>query len=161
MKKNSMKKVMIALKNDASSKKVAETGFSIAKTMNADVVLVNVISNLVHQYTQKEFQPIAGSSNETDTYNAKVATAEKQKIATKKFLDKTKLQLGDEAIQTIVMEGDHSTSLLNYASDNNVDLLVMGSRSYNSLDATVLGSVTEEVVHNTAIPVVLIPSINK
>jgi len=161
MKTNSMKRVMIALKNDASSKKVAETGFSLAKTMKADVVLINVISNLVHHYTQKEFQPIAGSSNVTDTSNAHIATAEKQKIATQKFLDKTKLHLGDAAIQTIVIEGDQSTSMLNSASDNKIDLLVMGARSYNSLDATVLGSVTEEVVHNIAIPIVIVPSANK
>lgn len=157
MKAKNIKKVMIALKNDESSKKVAEEGFAIAKTMNADVMLLNVISNKVHQYTQKEFQPIVGFNNETDTFNAQMATAAKQKIATQKFLDKTKHQLGDEAIQTIILEGDHSSSIINSASDNKIDLLVMGARSYNSLELTVLGSVTEEVVHNSIIPVVIIP----
>jgi nucleotide-binding universal stress UspA family protein len=158
MKPNTRKKLMIALKNDESSKKVAEAGFAIAKTMNADVVLINVISNKVHQYTLKEFQPIVGSGNETDTFNAHLATAEKQKIATQKFLDKTKLHLGDKDIETVVIEGDHSKSILTYVLDNGIDMAVMGSHSNNSLETTVLGSVTEKVAHTISIPLVIIPS---
>jgi len=38
LKLKSLKKVLIALDYDPSAKKVAELGFSIAKTMNAEVI---------------------------------------------------------------------------------------------------------------------------
>jgi nucleotide-binding universal stress UspA family protein len=158
MKPKNIKKVMIALKNDESSKKVAEEGFAIAKTMNAEVVLLNVISSNIHQYTKKEFQPISGISNETDTSKSHLAIAEIQRTTIGKFLDKTKHHLGDNGIETIVMEGEHSNSILSYVLDNNIDLLVMGAHSYNSLDTIVLGSVTEKVAQNILIPLVIVPA---
>ena len=46
MKTFKMKKVLIALDYDPTAQKVAETGFSLAKTMGAEVILLHVISDV-------------------------------------------------------------------------------------------------------------------
>ena len=42
-----IKKVLIALDYDLSAKQVAEQGFSMAKNMGADVILLHVITDMV------------------------------------------------------------------------------------------------------------------
>ena len=59
MKTNKMKKVLIALDYNPTAQKVAETGFSMAKAMNAEVTLLHVISDLVY-YSSAEYSPIMG-----------------------------------------------------------------------------------------------------
>jgi nucleotide-binding universal stress UspA family protein len=51
MKTKKMKKVLIALDYDLTSQKVAETGFSLAKTMGSEVILMHVISDSVDYTT--------------------------------------------------------------------------------------------------------------
>ena len=54
-----MKKVLIALDYDPTAQKVAEAGFSLAKTMGAEVILLHVISDPVY-YSSTEYSPIMG-----------------------------------------------------------------------------------------------------
>jgi nucleotide-binding universal stress UspA family protein len=55
MKTNKLKKVLIALDYDPTAQKVAETGYSLAKTMGAEVILLHVISDPV--YYSSSFRP--------------------------------------------------------------------------------------------------------
>ena len=47
MKTNKKKKVLIALDYNPTAQKVAEVGFSMAKSMNAEITLLHVISDPV------------------------------------------------------------------------------------------------------------------
>ena len=59
MKTNELKKVLIALDYDKSAQKVAAAGYEMAKAMNAEVVLLHVISDPVY-YASVEYSPIMG-----------------------------------------------------------------------------------------------------
>ena len=48
MKTNKVSKVLIALDYNPTAQKVAEAGFSMAKSMNAEVVLMHVITCLLY-----------------------------------------------------------------------------------------------------------------
>jgi len=76
----------------------------------------------------------------------------------KQFLDKSKLHLGDNDIQTIVKKGDFAESILKVAKDMKIDVIVMGSHSRKWFENTVMGSVTERVLLYTNIPVLIIPT---
>lgn len=54
-----MKKVLIALDYDSTAQKVAKAGFSIAKSINAKVILLNVITDPVY-YPSVRYSPIMG-----------------------------------------------------------------------------------------------------
>ena len=51
MKTTKIKKVLIAMDYDETSQKVAEQGFSMAQAMNAEVLLLHVISEQPGYYT--------------------------------------------------------------------------------------------------------------
>jgi nucleotide-binding universal stress UspA family protein len=155
MKTIKMKKVLIALDYDPTAQKVAEVGFSLAKTMGAEVILMHVISDPVY-YSSTEFSPIMGFTGIMDTDPMQFADGLKN--AAQHFLDKSKHHLGDKTIQTQVKEGDFAESILKTAKDLHADIIVMGSHSRRWLENIVMGSVTEEVLHHTPIPLFIIPT---
>ena len=157
MKANKMKKVLIALDYDPTAQKVAEVGFSLAKTMGAEVILMHVISDPVY-YSSTEFSPIMGFTGTLDTGPMQLVSIDELKIAAQHFLDKSKHHLGDKTIQTQVNEGDFAESILKTAKDLHADIIVMGSHSRRWLENIVMGSVTEEVLHHTSIPLFIIPT---
>jgi nucleotide-binding universal stress UspA family protein len=66
--------------------------------------------------------------------------------------------LGDKTIQTIVKEGDFADSILATAKELKADVIVIGSHSRKWLENVVMGSVTEKVLHNTLIPLLIVPT---
>jgi len=157
MKTNKMKKVLIALDYNPTAQKVAETGFSMAKAMNAEVILLHVISDPVY-YSSTEYSPIMGFTGNMDKVLLQLDSVDGLKNASQLFLDKSKHHLGDESIQTLVKEGDFAESILKAAKDLHADIIVMGSHSRKWLENIVMGSVTEKVLHHTSIPLFIIPT---
>ena len=133
---------MIALDYNPTAKKVAETGFAMAKAMNAEVVLLHVISDPVY-YSSTEYSPIMGYSGNMDIVQLQVDSVDGLKEASQLFLDKTKLHLGDETIQTLVKEGDFAKSILKAAKESHADIIVVGSHSRKWVENIVMGSVTD------------------
>jgi nucleotide-binding universal stress UspA family protein len=152
-----MKKVLIALDYDPSAQTVAESGYALARSMRAEVVLLHVIGEVVY-YSQPEYSPIMGFSGFDSTDFFDLANADGMIKASQYFLDKTKLHLGDEVIQTLIEEGEVSEAILKTAKHLHSDLIVMGSHSRRWLDQILVGSVTEKVLHRTKIPVYIVPT---
>ena len=65
MKTIKMKKVLIALDYDPTAQKVAEVGFSMAKSMKAEVILLHVITDPV-LYATAGYSPIMGFNGYID-----------------------------------------------------------------------------------------------
>lgn len=59
----------------------------------------------------------------------------------------------DVPVVTAVIEGTPSREIVNYAVDEDCDLIVMGTHGRGGLDRLLLGSVAERVVRSSAIPV--------
>ena len=157
MKTNKKKKVLITLDYSPTTQKVAEIGFSMAKAMKAEVILLHVISDVVY-YTSAEYSPMMGFTGFMNMDPSQLDNAKGLKKASQQFLDKSKHHLGDKTIQTQVKEGDFAESILKTAKNLHVDVIVMGSHSRKWLDNILMGSVTEEVLHRTSIPLFIIPT---
>ena len=151
-----MKKVLIALDYDPTAKKVAEVGFEFAKAMGAEVVLLHVMVDPLY-YSSIDNFPIAGYTGTLIT-PLQIVDTDMTKKQSGLFLDKIKLHLGDDAIQTLVKEGDFAEVILKTATDSHADLIVMGSHSRRWLEEILMGSVTEQVLHHTSIPLFIIPT---
>lgn len=152
-----MKKILIALDYDPTAQKVAEGGYDLAKTMGAEVILLHVISDPVY-YSSTDYSPIMGFTGYLTIDPLDLNTIEVLKTASLNFLDKSRIHLGDSTIQTVVEEGDFADSILKTAKKMHADMIVMGSHSRKWLESIVMGSVTEEVLHHTNIPLYIIPT---
>ena len=150
-------KVLIALDFNPTAQKVAEKGFSLAKTMGAEAILLHVIVDPIF-YSSMESAPMMGYVGNMLAAPSQMSSVEDVKIAAQQFLDKSKHHLGDEAIKTLVKEGDFAESILKAAKESHADVIVMGSHSRRWLDEVLMGSVTEKVLHHTTIPLFIIPT---
>lgn len=157
MKTEKTKKVVIALDYDPTAQKVAEAGFSLANAMDAEVILLHVITDPLY-YSSVEYSPIMGFNGYMDTSQFQMNSIDSLKNATQIFLEKTRNHLGSKSISTMIREGDLSESILKAAKDIHADFIVMGSHSRKWLENIVMGSVTEKVLHHTTIPLFIIPT---
>lgn len=151
-----MKKVLIALDYDPSARKVAETAFTFAKAMNAEVILLHVLADITY-YSTPQYTPIMGFSNFSDTDFLQMVDVEGLKKAAVYYLEKLKHHLGDENIQIVTVEGELAETILKTAKNLHVDAIVMGSHSRKWLEQILIGSVTEKVLQQTTIPLLIIP----
>lgn len=157
METKKIKKVLIALDYDQTAQKVAETGFSMAKAMNAHIILLHVISDPVI-YTSPGHVTIMGYAGYVNSNPVELNSVEHLKKASQEFLDNSKKHLGDETIQTVVEDGDFSESILKVAKDLHADVIVLGSHSKKWLENILMGSVTEKVLNHTTIPLFIVPT---
>jgi len=152
-----MKKVLIALDYDPTAQKVAEAGFSLAKSLNAEVILLHVIRDPIF-YTTSEFSPIMGYNGYVDVSPTILDSIDGLKNASFQYLDKTRQHLGDTNIRTLVKEGNFAETILETAKESHSDIIVIGSHSQKWLENIVMGSVTEKVLHHSPIPLFIIPT---
>lgn len=152
-----MKKVLIALDYNPTAQKVAETGFSLAKSLNAEVTLLHVITDPVF-YTTSGFSPIMGYNGYVDVSPTVLDSADGLKNASLQYLDKTRQHLGDKTLQTLVKEGDFAETILETAKELHSDIIVIGSHSQKWLENILMGSVTEKILHASSIPLFIVPT---
>lgn len=145
--KDKIKKVLIALDYDHTALNVADVGFTFAKAMGAEVILLHVILNLMtYSLTYLKMDSLATES------------VRDLKIASQDFLHKPDLNNENNITHIVVKQGDFAVSVLNSAKEMAVDIIVMGSHSSMWLEEVVMGRVTNEVLQQTAIPLLIIPT---
>jgi nucleotide-binding universal stress UspA family protein len=152
-----MKKILIALDYDPTAHKVAEAGFEMARAMKADVVLLHVISDPVY-YSSTDYSPITGFSGYMDMGQLQLDSVEGLIRASTQYLDKIRRHLGDNNIQILVKEGDFAETIIGVAKNINADIIALGSHGRRWLDEILMGSVSEKVLHQTTIPLFIVPT---
>jgi len=157
MKSTKSIKVLIALDYDKTALKVAETGYALAKRLDAEITLLHVMSDPVY-YASTEYAPIMGLTDSMGVDPLQFDSDDRLKRVSQHFLEKIKHHLGDESIITDLEEGDFADTILMKAKGSHTDILVMGSQSHRWLEELVLGSVTAKVVRHTSIPVYIVPT---
>ena len=147
MKKEKVDKILIALDFHPGSEKVAEVGFAMAKSLGAEVVLLHVKVQLVdYSLVYKKMGSL------------KLETVEELGLAAENFLKNSKHKLGEHLIKTLVKEGDFAVSILDAAKEMAIDLIVMGSNSTRWLEEIILGRVTNKVLQQSKIPLLIVPT---
>ena len=150
-----MKKILIARDYNPSAQKVAEVGHQLAKSMKARVTLLHVISDFKY-YSSLNYSPIMGFesfSNAVETEGA----MELKRVA-QNYLQSSKEHLVDETIQTTVRSGEFAKTILDTAKELEADIIVMGTHSRRGLEKILVGSVAEQVLNHSLIPLFIIPT---
>ena len=157
MKTQKAEKVLIALDYDPTAQKVAEAGFSLAKDMKAEVVILHVMTDPVY-YSSPGYSPIMGFTGYADGGQLQLESIDALKTATSQYLENVKKHLGDDTIKIMIKEGDFADSILATAKSVHADIIVMGSVSRKWLEKIIMGSVTEKVLQLTTVPLFIVPT---
>ncbi|HEY5370835.1 MAG TPA: universal stress protein [Hanamia sp.] len=152
-----MKKILIAIDYNPTAKIIAASGFELAKSMNAEVVLLHVVADYTY-YSSLDYSPVLGFDSFSNLGAIQTNTVLELQNAAKDYLEKIKRQLGGNSIQTLVKEGDTGDAILEAANDSNADIIVMGTHGRRGLDKILMGSVAEKVMRHSKVPLFIIPS---
>lgn len=149
-----MKKVLIALDYGISARTIAEKGYKLAQSMNAKVTLIHVVADESY-YSTIDSVPFLGFYG-YDFFN-NIDNNKTLIDSSLTFLENIKSHLNDSEIETVAQHGEFDAVILDYATSNRFDVIVVGSHSHNWIEKAIMGSVTESVLAKTTIPLFIIP----
>lgn len=152
-----MIKVLIALDFDPSAQKVAEEGYAIAKALSAEVTLVHVKAGAKY-YASVGHVTVIGFTGHLKDDKPIPPEILNPDIISQEFLKKAMLHLGNGNIKILAVGGACAESLIKTAQNLKSDLIIMGSHSRRWFENTTMGSITERVLLNSNIPVLVIPT---
>jgi len=136
-------KVLVAIDGSDTSMDASDRATSISKEYNAELYALHVIRadvDLLGPHETSEF--MTRMRNEGEQY-----------------LNKVKLKANEKNIQIktqIISSTNISGGILDYAEENNVDLIVIGTRGRSGFKKLLLGSVASRVVTYAHCPVLVV-----
>lgn len=151
-----IKKILIALDYARSAQEVAEMGYSVAKAMNAETILLHVMADIAY-YSTPGYMPIIGFSNFNHSDFLEMIDVEGLKKAGMHFMERMKHHLGDDTITTVIEEGEVADVVIKTGIHMNADIIVIGSRSRNWLEKVFIGSTAVKVLDHSTVPLLIIP----
>lgn len=140
------KRILIATDGSDKSKKAAEEGLELAKSLGAQVIALNVINEVV----------IASAVRQLGADRKDVES--KLERAGGKAVDELKAmgaKMGVD-VDTIVRIGAPANTVIDTAGAEKADLIVMGSHGESGASKLLIGSVVQKVLYWATIPVLVV-----
>ncbi len=138
-----MEKILIATDGSCPAREALAFGLDVAARQGAEVVVVHVVPALDVVPTSAFGVP--GALPHTPTAADLVALEEASGLAAEAGV----------AAQTALLAGNPVDEIVTYADSADVDLIVVGSRGHGAVKSTLLGSVSEGVLHESRRPVLV------
>ena len=131
-----IQKILVPIDGSDHSRKVIELASDIASRYKAEVYIVHVVSPLdrTHELADNLLKEV--EKNYQDFAQRIIDEAERE------FKKK-----GVENYQSAILRGDPGQEILQFAKENGVDMIVMGSRGAGAADMLMFGSVSHKVCH--------------
>lgn len=143
------KTILLCTDGSEQAMKAARTAAQIAQQSQACILLLNVHSPIKEELAC--FMPWQLEGNQEDTRQKHHPEQETILKQTATILDEAKVSY------TTLRECGHAAShIVQIAKEDEVDLIVLGDKGTNPLQALILGSVTENVVHNAPCSVLVV-----
>lgn len=142
-------KIMVGIDGSKESVNAADYAIAIAKRYNAELIAVNVLtSDIGYAYSSP------GVESPPLTIREVILLAEDE---VKKWFDDIKKNADENGIQfrseIIMAKRSAVSTMLDYAEEQNINLIVVGTRGRSGIKKMLLGSVASGLVTYAACPV--------
>ncbi|RZV06154.1 nucleotide-binding universal stress UspA family protein [Natrinema hispanicum] len=134
---------------DDSPQSMAAVNHAVAHYPGADITILTVI-----EYTEKKTSLTRGGRGRDEGWYA----AERE--AAEALLDEATDIAADHDgdVSTVVKDGSPSSEILDYVTDYNIDIVVMGFRKRSPTGKALFGSTAQDVLLSVECPVVTVPN---
>jgi nucleotide-binding universal stress UspA family protein len=165
MKQNSLlpsKKILVPYDGSKLADKAFDYSILIAKmTMESEIIMLNTIEKILSPsalFTIKVHSNKTGEETMLSTYLDDLQKEMKSDMISKLELQKQRYKESLVNIRTIVLIGSPVDRIVKLAKDENVDLIIMGSRSSSGISKLLkgLGSVSRGVSEKVKCTVILV-----
>ena len=148
---NDIKKVLTPIDFSENASLVAESAAYVAGTFKASLVLVFVVQNF-EDYSGFFVPEMSMPNVEQQLF---VAAQERMEEFRKEHEDTFKAA-GVNSVSCKVIAGEVAERIVDYADEQGVDLIVMGTHGYKGLEKIMFGSVADKVVKSISCPIMTI-----
>ena len=138
------KRILLPLDGSPLAEQALPHAIAIAECFQSELILLQVLVPL----------PRPPTTTEAIVRKAEKATA----ILVHEYLERIadKVQEHGITVQMFALEGRPHFQIIQYAENNQVDLIVMSSRGHSGLSRWMIGSVSDRVMRGADIPVLLV-----
>jgi nucleotide-binding universal stress UspA family protein len=138
-------KILIATDGSEHSEKAARAGVELAKLAGGSVTALYIADTSKMSHLPDDM--LLFSIRDILTREGKEPVSYVEKLAKEAGV----------AFEKVVKEGNPGEEIIDYAKDEGMGVVVMGSVGRTGLDKFLLGSVAEKVVRNSKVPVLTVP----
>jgi nucleotide-binding universal stress UspA family protein len=157
--------ILFPTDGSTGSEAAMKHALDIASTYGATVHVLHVVDSDGEMSHLVNDDDAGGSGmvkpDDVDELSGMIATDEdvqKLERAARQVVGATAEEMGDRGVETVteVRRGNPYRTILNYAGDEGIDLIVMPTHGRRGIDRYLLGSVTEKVVRTSDVPVLTV-----
>jgi nucleotide-binding universal stress UspA family protein len=146
--KEGFNKIMVATDGSELGKKAVEKGIQIARLSGAKIYAVYVIIPAAHSLRDFGWERAAMEHFRDEGERATAFVEEAAKAA-------------NVEVESVLLEGNPADEIIEFAEQNGVEIIVMGTLGKTGLERFLLGSVAENVVRHSKIPVLVVRGENQ
>lgn len=140
------KKILVPIDFSAYSLQALEYAKSIANSLGAEITVMHVIERVIYP----AFYP--------EGYYPIVDFEPKLHDQILESIDVFLKQIPDITVDKVVTAGRPSDEIVQYANNNQIDLIIMATRGLSGLQHLIVGSTAERIVRLSSIPVLTVRS---
>ena len=140
--------IMVATDGSNAAKKAVDSAVKLAKLNKAKLYAVHVIAPGETRVTQHDPRDAEWEKHMKEHLMAQ------GKEAT--HYVETAGKIVNVAVEPVVLEGNPASEIVNFAEKNDVELIVMGTLGKTGVQRFLLGSVAENVVRHSKVPVLVV-----
>lgn len=141
------KTMMVAIAFSKYSQGILDYALTLAKDLNADLLVANVINSRDVRAIGK----IEAMGYKVDADDYVGGVKEERSASLKEMLQKSGVP--EEHIRAVFKVGHPAEKLLQIIKDENIDLVVMGAKGRSDLPHVFVGSVAEKLFRHSPVPV--------
>jgi nucleotide-binding universal stress UspA family protein len=146
------KKIMIATDGSACSELAADKGIAFARLSGGTVYAVHVLSKAYLSAMDGSAYSAVGTNPYWESVQEAFQKHGQQALNYVKDLGKIK----EVNVESVMLEGNPADELIRYAEENKMDIVIMGTLGKSGIDRFILGSVTENILRHSKVPVMVV-----
>jgi nucleotide-binding universal stress UspA family protein len=143
------KHLLVTLDGSPRAEAVIPHAIDIAKTMRAEVTLVRVVDAANSDWSERGAIGKSQASTSIKSTYVDQATAYLDRVA-------DQLRAAGVTVHAIVRQGQAGKQIVAMAKEADVDAIAMATHSRRGFNRLMFGSVAEEVLHESQLPILLV-----
>ncbi len=140
-----IKKIMCAVDFSDMSAQVADYAQTMGKSLNASIKVVYLAPSL------SQYVGFNVTRDSIDNFVGKIVSGAEKTMDT--FIQEN---FSEVEVSGQVLTGDGTEDILQFADQENIDMIIMGTHGRKGIDRVLFGSMAEKVVKTAKIPVLTI-----
>ena len=150
-----LSKILVALDGSPTSMDAADYAIMLSTLHHSQIVLLHVL-NVAEYYSSLQFFEVKQLQDSREIIEQAKKEANKWFDMVRKKIEEDTLEKQIKIETAIIVSTDTVDSILDYAEDKNVDLIVVGTKGRSGIKKLLLGSTASGIVTYSSCPVTVV-----